>query len=334
MESLNIYILIQISLIIMLLSFTLLIFKVIKTIMLEERVLRFSIFSISDKPVTLFEDIENFYNKIILKISNIIKKSKVLSDYSKIYNKYIGKSRFIVEEPIDVISNKFIFSIGTILITIISDFFRGSIFSFVQIILTFLIGFFIPDIMLCLNYKKMQKNIENDFLKAVIIMSNAFKSGRSIMQAVEIVSNELDGFISQEFKRMYMDLSYGLDLEVVFDRLASRTKLEETKYMASSLVIVNKTGGDIVKIFSSIERSFFEKKKLNDELKSVTALSTFVFRILVSVPFIIVIMISIMNPSYFTPFISTFIGKVLLGIMILIYILYIIIVNKVIKIRE
>ena len=63
---------------------------------------------------------------------------------------------------------------------------------------------------------------------------------------------------SEEFKKMYIDLTYGLELDVVFDRLSNRIKLDETKYMASSLVILNKTGGNIVKVFSSIERSFFE----------------------------------------------------------------------------
>lgn len=116
---------------------------------------------------------------------------------------------------------------------------------------------------------------------------------------------------------MYIDLNYGLDLEVVFDRMAKRINLEETRYMASSLVIINKTGGNIIKIFSSIEKSFFERKKLNDELKSVTALSQFVFKTLVTIPIIVFIMIYILNPTYFMPFINTLIGNIILTIIIL-----------------
>ena len=154
------------------------------------------------------------------------------------------------------------------------------------------------------------------------------------MQAVEFVSKELDGPVGEEFKKMYIDLNYGLDLEVVFDRLAKRINLDETRYMASSLVIINKTGGNIVKIFSSIEKSFFERKKLNDELKSVTALSQFVFKTLVIIPIIVFIMIYILNPTYFMPFIDTLIGNIILAIIILIYVLYIVIVKKVIKVKE
>ena len=154
------------------------------------------------------------------------------------------------------------------------------------------------------------------------------------MQAVEIVSKELDGPISEEFKKMYIDLTYGLDLEVVFERLSNRIKLEETKYMASSLVILNKTGGNVIEVFSSIEKSFFERKKLNDELKATTALSSFVFKILVTIPFIIFTMIYILNPNYFTPLVTTNLGKVLLIIILLIYVLYIVIVKKLIKLKD
>lgn len=334
MENLTVFIVVQTILITLLLFFVYLVFKVKNSFDLEKRILRFSVFSITDKPLTLFEKIENKYNNFILKMSSGLSKSKVFSDYSKIFDKYFGKTRLIVESSVDVISNKFVFGIIAIFITIVSDSFRSISIEGTQILIAFLIGFFVPDIILYFGYKRVQKTIEEDFLKAVIIMSNAFKSGRSIMQAIEIVAKELDGVISDEFKRMYMDLSYGLDLEVVFDRLAKRTKLEETKYMASSLVIINKTGGDIVKVFSSIEHSFFERKKLNDELKSVTALSSLVFKILVSMPFFIFIMISVFNPLYFMPFISTGIGRVLLALILVIYVLYIVVVRKVIRIRE
>ena len=255
-------------------------------------------------------------------------------NFSNRYKKYLDSTKVIRENTLDILSNKILISLLALIITVISDVLRRQDVSILQILLSLLVGFFIPDVFLYLNYKRKQKRIEEDLLKAVIIMSNAFKSGRSIMQAVEVVSKELDGPISEEFRKMYIDLTYGLELEIAFERLANRIKLEETKYLASSLVILNKTGGNVVKVFSSIERSFFERKKLEDELKSVTALSNFVFKILVAIPLVIFVMIYIFNPAYFVPFVTTNMGKVILVLILLIYTIYIIIVRKVIRIRE
>ena len=334
MENIGLVIIVQTIIIIVLALLIVQVIRLKNVIYLEKRILRFSVFSITTKPLSFFDKLEKYYNKLINSITKTLSKSKAITNYCNRYKKYLDSTKVIRENTLNVMANKLIISFLALLITIISDVLRGHSISVLQILCSLIIGFLIPDIFLYLSYRKRQKQIEEDLLKAVIIMSNAFKSGRSIMQAVEFVSKELDGPISEEFKKMYIDLTYGLELEVVFERLSKRIKLEETKYLASSLVILNKTGGNIIKVFSSIERSFFERKKLEDELKSVTALSNFVFKILVAIPFVIFIMIYIFNPSYFNPFISTDIGKIILGVIVLIYILYIVIVRKVIKVSE
>ncbi len=330
----NLFTVVQFLLIIGLLGVVVYIIKFKKTLALEKRITRFSTISLTDRPLSFFDKLNSKYNYLINKITKILSKSKILAKYSLRYDKYLDKTKVIRDKSMDIVSSKVLVSLIAFVITLISDVLRGQSFTLFQIILSLIVGFFIPDVFLVIKQKRKQKQIEEDLFKAVLIMSNAFKSGRSIMQAVEIVYKELDGPISEEFKKMYIDLTYGLELDVVFDRLSSRIKLDETKYMASSLVILNKTGGNIVKVFSSIERSFFERKKLNDELKSVTALSSFVFKILVAIPFIIFIMIYILNPSYFAPLVTTIIGKILLIIILLIYVLYIVIVRRLIRIRD
>lgn len=328
------FIIVDSLLIILLIVFIIFLIIAKRSLEIEKRITRFSISSITDKPSSFFDKINVKYDLLIEKMSKLLSNFKLLVKYSNRYDKYIDKTKLIKNKTIDIVSNKIFLSIIAIVVTIISDALRRHPVSLIQLIFALILGFFIPDIFLALSYKKKQKQIENDLFKAVLIMSNAFKSGRSIMQAVKIVSEELDGPISEEFKKVYIDLNYGLELDVVFERLSNRIKLEETKYMASSLVILNKTGGNVVKVFDSIEKSFFERKKLNDELRSVTALSNFVFKILVAIPFIIFIMIYILNPNYFAPLIASTIGKLILGLIIILYVLYIIIVKKVIKIRE
>ena len=334
MENYLLYIVVQLLLILIAIIIMYYMIRTIKLMNLEKRILRFSVFSLTDKPLSLFDKIKVYYDKIISKLSKLLSHSKIINKSSKRYEKYIDRTKIIKTNTIDIISNKIIVSIFAVVITIISDVLRGHGISLIQLLISMVIGYFIIDLILIISHKRNQKQIEDDFLKAVLIMSNAFKSGRSIMQAVEFVSKELDGPVGEEFKKMYIDLNYGLDLEVVFDRMAKRINLEETRYMASSLVIINKTGGNIIKIFSSIEKSFFERKKLNDELKSVTALSQFVFKTLVTIPIIVFIMIYILNPTYFMPFINTLIGNIILTIIIFIYVLYIVIVKKVIKVKE
>ncbi len=325
---------VQIGLIIFLLVIAFFLFRMSNTIRKDKRINRFSIEALTEKPKSLFDKLDNIYNNILNSLSKKLKKIKSFNKYSLKYEKYIEKHEKSKKDPMDFVSNKIIISILAIIITIISNAFRLRPFTFLQILFSLLFGFYLPDMFLILKEKRKHKQIENDLLKAVIIMNNAFKSGRSIMQAVEVVSNELTGPISEEFRKMHIDLNYGLDLEVVFERFSKRVDLEEVKYMASSLVILNKTGGNVVEVFSSIERSFIERKKLNDELKSQTSLSNFVFRILSVIPFMIFILVYFFNDDYFKPLFTTSIGRIILVIILVIYISYIIIVKRITRLKE
>ncbi len=301
-------------------------------IALERKFNKYTISPLNRNEVSIFDKIHIFISDIIKKVSNVLSKFKVLNQYAKTYEKHITYDELDYKKGIDFISIKFLLGFLSIILYLITQMFQYTEFSFLGIILSFIIGFFLIDIYLSVEYRKKRKKISEDLLKAIIIMNNAFKSGMSIMQAIEIVKNELDGAIGDEFKKIYLDMSYGLTIETVFDRFYNRVKLEETKFITTSLTLLNKTGGNIVKVFKSIEREFFDRQKLNDELKTTTASSTFVYRILLVIPLIICSLIFILNPSYFLPLYKTKIGIMISMLILTLYVLYVIIIKRIMRV--
>lgn len=329
----NLFIL-QIIMIIVLFGVVLWLLKLNKAARLEKRFSKFSVNIIKDNELSLFDKLYKFYNKVKKDLSKILYKLKIFNDYSKKYEKYCDNTRIIREDPMDYISKKILFGFAMITIIIVSDVFQYKNITILQIMISFLLGFFIPDILLLSKNKMRKRQIEKDMLKAIIIMNNSFKSGLSIMQAIYMVSHELDGPISEEFKKMYIDLSFGLNMEVVFERFTKRIDTKEARYITTSLNVLNKTGGNIVQVFASVERNSFTRKKLQEELGALTASAQAIFKILVFIPILIFLGIFILNPNYFTPMFTNPIGLIILFIIVLIYVLYIIIIKKVIKVKE
>ena len=202
-----------------------------------------------------------------------------------------------------------------------------------ECIIPFIFGFYLSDIIYISKYKMYRNKLENDLLQAITVMNNAFKSGRSITQAVELVSTELEGPIALEFKKIYMELNFGLEIDVVFDRFYKRVKLDEIAYLTASLSVLNRTGGNIIKVFSSIEENLFNKKKLKLELASLTGTSKIIVTVLYLVPAFFILFISLVNPGYFEPFYTTTIGFIFMGIILILYLIYIFMVNKIMKVR-
>ncbi len=309
------------------------IIKQVHIIKLEKRFESFSLSATTIEEISFFDQIISSIWNVTHKLAKILKHSKVLSDYAKKYDRFIPFEERNTKENIDYIAMKFLGAFVFISLNIVAFLIKKVPCNIVTLSLVFLIGFFLPDISLNVKFKKKRRQVEDDLLKAIIIMNNSFKSGRSIMQAIETVKQELDGPIRDEFKKIYLDITYGLSLEVVFSRFYERVKLEDAKYITSSLTLLNKTGGNIVRVFSSIEKSIFNKKKLNNELKSLTAASVFVYRVLIALPFVFSMVIFLLNPTYFNPLFTHPLGIILLVLILLLFILYILTIKKVLEVK-
>jgi len=322
----------QVILIILLLIFLYTLFKESRVLDIEERLSLYSIPSVDEQSIPMFERLFKGLWKLIRKLDKLWEKSEVLNKYSKRFEKYINYKELDYKSGYDYLSVKFLVSILFALIYIISAITQNNFNSYL-LLLVIIMSYFIIDIYLIFDYKKRKKQIEHDLLNAIIIMNNAFKSGMNIMQAVEIVKEELTGPIQDEFKKISMDIDYGLSLEVVFDRFYNRVKLEDIKYITSSLSLINKTGGNIVRVFGSIEKNFYDKKKIKDEMDSLTSSSKFMFKLLIIMPIILCIIIFMLNPEFFTPLLTTPLGRIISLIIILLFSIYIIIVKRIMRVE-
>lgn len=299
---------------------------------LNKRLKKYAINKTKDD-YSLFDIIRNSFIKWRNSINKLLKKSSFLVKYSNDYGKFIDKNKSNMEE-MDFVSTKFILGILVVVIFIVSYVIQHNRITLLECLLAFIIGFFSLDVFLISRKKFFKKRMENDLLKAITIMNNSFKSGRSIIETIEIVYQEIDGPLKEEFGSMYRDLEYGLDLESVFERFQDRVKLREVGYITTSLMILNKTGGNIVSVFSSIEKTVFNNKKLQDELNNITKASKALYHILVAVPFIIGTVIYLLDPEYFNPLFSNPLGIVIVLLMVILYVSYIFIVSKIVKLKE
>lgn len=304
-----------------------------KAIYYERKIEEFSLKPIHVKKAGLLDYFEKKFHHFIEKISKVLKKSIILEKHSQKFTKYNTLLNFEKDDAINFISLKLVTAFALVLITFFSKTIQFKILKLYDLLIPFLFGYFLPNVVYKIKYKIYFSKLENDLLQAIIIMNNAFKSGRSITQAMELVTKELTGPICEEFKKMVLEMSFGLSVEVVFKRFSERVNLEEVTYLTASLAILNKTGGNIIKVFSAIEKSLFNRKKLKLELKSLTSASKMIVVILFLVPFFFIAFITIISPTYFMPFFKSPIGIFFVFVMLAIYLLYIWFVQKIMKVR-
>lgn len=329
----SIKLIVNIVLIMVIIIFLIWLFKQMRVNKLDKRVNTYTI-TTDDNRHSLFEIITNFYVRARKRISKYISKYSFFRKYSLKYEKYIDKKKPGMHDPMEYVATKLFLSVIFIIVLIIGVVIQNGEITFINLFVAFTLGFFFFDIILLSRGKYVQYQMKNDLLKAITIMNNSFKSGRSIVQTIKIVSDEIEGPLKAEFKKMYEDLSYGLEIEAVFERFNSRVNLKDVKYITTSLTILNKTGGNIVDVFSSIEKTVFNNKKLEDELHNLSAASKALYRILIFIPIILTFVIYLLDNTYFMPLFTNPLGIVAIILIVVLYVVYIIIVKKIVRIKE
>lgn len=317
---------IRCMLVLFILLFLILIYRLNRMILLDRRISRYSL-----KRLTL--DDVSLVDKILIKYKRLIKRfynNKIIKKLSLRYDRYLYGTDS--SNAIIFVINKLIIGTLFVLLIVISNAIRGNVVSFGVFIFSFIIGYYIYDIYLIYSLKYRKKRIKNDMLRAVIVMNNAFKVGKSVLQAVKIVSKTLPRPISIEFKKIYQDMSYGLSADVAFSRFAKRVDLEEASFVASSLTILNKTGGNIVNVFSSIEKTLFDKQKLESDLKNSTAASNMVVKFLMFVPIVFILVIYMVSPDYFNPLFESILGYFIIFIIVIMLSIYLYLLNRIMKV--
>lgn len=329
----RIMLLLEILLIIFIIFVIIIILKLYSSSKKIKRISSYSIEPVKDNNISFTDKVVNKYLSFVKGLRPYMRCIKYFKIRSKKYDKYIKYKERDRLEAIDFITNKLIIAVMFLLLALFSQVFNYRGFGIVRYLINFTVGYYILDIYYYFYYRRQTKLIENELLRAVIVMNNAFKAGKSTLQALKIASEELPEPISDEFKKMYLDMKFGLSVDTVFDRFAKRVDLEEAVYLSSSLTILNKTGGNIVDVFSSIEKTLFDKKKLNEELKNISSAPKMVVYILFFVPGIFVLLIYLLNKDYFNPLFNSTLGYIIISIIVIMFSIYVFLLKRILRIE-
>ena len=301
---------------------------------LENKLKKYTVNINKNNTISFIDKLMIYLLKIVKKMSKLNSKSIILNKYSDWLEKYLIYNKNNNLSTIDYISIKILYMIFIDFLYIIMSILKDVRIDLSLFIIISFISFFMIDIIIIIIYKNKRNTIEAGLLQAIVIMNSAFKSGKNIWQAINIVKTSTESPIKEEFEIVSKDIDYGLDLLTVFERFYNRVKVEEVKYITSSLSLLNKTGGNIVSVFNMIEKHFYDKLKIKNELNSLTSSSKMLYRILVIIPFVFIIVITMLNKDYFKVLITTKIGFIIDFFILLIYVIYIITIKKITKVEK
>lgn len=164
------------------------------------------------------------------------------------------------------------------------------------------------------------------------MVSNALRAGFSFMQAVELISKEMDAPIGSEFRKVLNEINLGGTLEESLENMGKRVASTDFDLMVTAVLIQRQVGGNLAQVLDSISNTINERIRMKNEISSLTAQGKLSGLIVGLIPIFIVGYVISINPRYFDPMLGHLAGKIMLGLAVLFEILAVYIIKKIVDI--
>lgn len=173
--------------------------------------------------------------------------------------------------------------------------------------------FFVPMVAVSFAISKKRDKFESQLPGALSLLRNSVEAGMSFLQSMELVANEMDPPIAQEFSKVIHESQVGIDLKTSFNRMNERVDSTELRLMTIAVLIQREVGGNLSEILDIILETIRERIQLKGEIKAITAQGRASAVLIGSLPLFLLIVMNMINPDYMSPLFTTFIGQGILA---------------------
>lgn len=179
---------------------------------------------------------------------------------------------------------------------------------------------------------RRQKAFANQLGDMLTMTSNALRAGFSFMQAVEMISREMDDPIGGEFAEVMREMRLGASLEKALVAMTQRVQSKDFELVVTAVLIQRQVGGNLAQILDTISETVEDRIRMRREIKSLTAQGRASGVVLAAMPFGLAGILSVVNPNYLHPLITEDIGHFSVAGAIILDIIGFYVINRIVNI--
>nr|BFD58007.1 type II secretion system F family protein [Bdellovibrio sp. CKG001]BFD61434.1 type II secretion system F family protein [Bdellovibrio sp. HM001] len=194
-------------------------------------------------------------------------------------------------------------------------------------------GWQLPLLLVRLIYEKRCAKFVDQMVDGLTIMANGIKAGsnpqESMKRVVEIMGNPM----SQEFAQVLYQMQVGDSFESALNDLGNRIPRPDVQMFVTSINILKETGGNLAETFQTIVLVVRERQKVEKKIQALTAQGLMQGIIVTLIPFILMVVFTVIDPTFIKPMFSTTLGLVLLVAMLGLQIIGGVLIKKLVTIK-
>jgi len=164
--------------------------------------------------------------------------------------------------------------------------------------------------------KKQMGIIDKQVVEALSVIKSAVSSGQSVQNAVITASKELKEPLKIYFIKMADSLSLGVSFDEVLSQASASAPSKEFGMMIDTIKISKDSGAALSDIFERISESAVQRQALRAKVNSLTAQGKMSGTVVSLIPFVVVLMMYLIEPDMTGSLFFTTAGNILLLLVV------------------
>lgn len=190
----------------------------------------------------------------------------------------------------------------------------------------------LPRIALSVLAKRRREAFNRALPDALAQLAGSMRAGSTFTTAMQSVVREQRGPLGQEFGVMLREQRLGARLEDALDNLGERVQSEELDLVISATVISQEVGGNLGEVLGRLSETLRRKMEMEGKIKALTSQGVLQGLVVTALPFLILGVLMLTEPSATLPIFSTLLGWIFLGVVIVLEVVGGLIIKKIVTI--
>lgn len=187
--------------------------------------------------------------------------------------------------------------------------------------------------------EKEQWQLTLQFRDGIQSLSNALGAGYSIENAFAEALKDLcflysdDAMIVREFQNINYQIRLSRNVEELLMEFGIRSGIEDIINFSEVVMTAKRTGGDLIKVIRTTSSNISDKIDIQREIGTLIAAKKMEGYIMCVIPIGIIVYLNMCMPEFLLPMYETLVGRIVMTVALILYILAIILLQKIVNIK-
>jgi tight adherence protein B len=180
-------------------------------------------------------------------------------------------------------------------------------------VLLMVVGCVLPLPLLHVAARRRRQAFDRQLPDVLATVASTLRAGHGLRAALRGVADDGSPPASHEFTRVLGEERLGQPLDRAMASMCERIGSPDLEYVATAINVQSQAGGSLATLFDTLSETVRERQRHARKVRALTSMGRMSATILVSLPFGLVALMTLISPKYMSPFFTTSTGHVLIG---------------------